>query len=470
MIVIPGFKNKSVAVFGLGVSGLATCEALVASGARVFTWDESARAREKTAGTEYLSEHPKKWPWQELVAVVVSPGVPLTHPKPHAIVRKANAENIPVYGDTELFAMAINALPDAQRPRIVTITGSNGKSTTTALIGHILKETGHDVHVGGNIGQAVLSLPAPDSDAIYVLEMSSFQLDITNSLRANAAVFLNLTPDHIDRHGDLAGYMTAKKRIFRNQKRDDVAVICVDDDHTQGICVELIAAANRKVIPVSAQGVLGNGVFALDGQLHYNLDGKTCLAGDLSGAHGLRGLHNHQNAAAALAVCIHLNVSPALVIRAAERFESLAHRMEAIGRIGKVQFVNDSKATNADAAARALKAFENIYWIAGGKAKEGGIDALGDALKNVRGVYLIGEAAESFEIQLGKSVQCFQCEDLKTAVTCAQKDASASDYPSPVVLLSPACASYDQFRNFLERGDLFREFVNEMASKNGEAA
>lgn len=470
MIVIPGFKNKSVGVFGLGVSGIATCEALVASGARVFTWDESARAREKTAGTEYLSEHPKNWPWQELESVVVSPGVPLTHPKPHAIVRKAKAENIPVYGDTELFAMAINALPESQRPRVVTITGSNGKSTTTALIGHILKETGHDVYVGGNIGQAVLSLPALDSEAIYVLEMSSFQLDITNTLRADAAVFLNLTPDHIDRHGDVAGYLAAKKRIFLNQEKDDVAVICVDDDYTQGICVELIAAADRKVTPVSAQGVLGSGVFVLDGQLHYNLDGKTCLAGDLDGAHALRGVHNHQNAAAALAVCVHLNVSPALVIRAAERFESLAHRMEEVGRIGKVLFVNDSKATNAEAAARAINAFEDIYWIAGGAPKEGGIDSISDGLENIRGAYLIGDAAEGFEVQLGSKVQCYQCGDLKTAMSSAYKDASASEHSSPVVLLSPACASFDQFKNFLERGNSFKEFVSKMAQENGEAA
>lgn len=470
MIVIPGFKNKSVGVFGLGVSGLATCEALVASGARVFTWDESARAREKTTGTEYLSEHPKNWPWQELASVVVSPGVPLTHPKPHAIVRKAKAENIPVYGDTELFALAINAMPKAQRPRIVTITGSNGKSTTTALIGHILKETGHDVYVGGNIGQAVLSLPAPDNDAIYVLEMSSFQLDITNSLRANAAVFLNLTPDHIDRHGDVAGYLAAKKRIFLNQEKEDVSVICVDDDYTQGICVELIAAADRKVTPVSAQGVLGSGVFVLDGQLHYNLDGKTCMAGDLTGAHSLRGLHNHQNAAAALAVCIHFNVSPALVIRAAERFESLAHRMEEVGRVGKVSFVNDSKATNADAAAHALNSYDDIYWIAGGNAKDGGVEAIVDGLKNVRGAYLIGEAAERFEEQLGNKVHCYQCGDLKSAIAYAQKDAAASDHLAPVVLLSPACASFDQFKNFLERGNCFKELVNKMAQENGEAA
>ncbi|MEM9617231.1 MAG: UDP-N-acetylmuramoyl-L-alanine--D-glutamate ligase [Pseudomonadota bacterium] len=470
MIVIPGFKNKAVGVFGLGVSGLATCEALVASGARVFTWDENATAREKTSGTEYFAEHPKKWPWDEIKTVVVSPGVPLTHPKPHAIVRKAQTEKIPVIGDTELFALAVNALPDGQRPRVAMITGSNGKSTTTALIGHILKETGYEVHVGGNIGEAVLSLPAPEKDTIYVLEMSSFQLDLTQSLRADAAVFLNLTPDHIERHGDVDGYLAAKKRIFLNQCEKDIAVICVDDDYTQGVCTEMMATGGRRVIPVSAQGVLGGGVFVLDGQLHYNFDGKTSLVGDLSGAHGLRGVHNHQNAAAALAVCIHFGVSPALFIRAAERFESLAHRMEEVGRIGKVFFVNDSKATNADAAGRALSAFQDVYWIAGGRQKDGGVASLTGALENVRGAYLVGEAAQEFEKQIGDTVNCIQCGDLKTAVAKAKEDAAGSDYGSPVVLLSPACASYDQFRNFQERGECFRDLVGDIAQENGEAA
>ncbi|MBL4618688.1 MAG: UDP-N-acetylmuramoyl-L-alanine--D-glutamate ligase [Marinicaulis sp.] len=474
MILIPGFKKKAVGVFGLGVSGIATCEALVASGASVYTWDENAKAREKTTSTEYLSEHPKKWPWDELAAVVVSPGIPLTHPKPHAIVRKSETHNIPVIGDTQLFAMAINALPEAERPKVVMVTGSNGKSTTTMLIGHILKEAGEVVQVGGNIGEAVLSLSALKKGAIYVLEMSSFQLDLTRSLRANVAVFLNLSPDHIDRHGDLAGYFKAKKRIFLNQTAEDTAVICVDDDHTQELCTELIANGGRKVIPVSSQCTLGGGAYALDGKLYYNFDGKTSLAGDLAGAHGLRGPHNHQNAAAAFAVCAQFGVAPTMFIRGAERFESLAHRMEEVARIGKVLFVNDSKATNADAAARALNTFDHIYWIAGGRPKKDGVSSLVGAmasrLESVCKVYLIGEAAGEFEKELGAAVDCVQCGDLKTAVMRAKEDAAASDHTSPVVLLSPACASYDQFPNFIERGNSFREYASEMLQANGEAA
>lgn len=470
MILIPDVKRKSIGVFGLGVSGIATCEALAASGARVFSFDENRQARDKTAQTEYRCEHPKNWPWKEMEAVIVSPGVPLTHPKPHAIVRKARMEKVPVMGDTELFARALNKLDARARPRIVGVTGSNGKSTTTALIGHILKQAGEDVYVGGNIGEAVLSLPAFESEAIYVLELSSFQLDLTESLRLNAAAFLNLSPDHIERHGSVDGYLKSKKRIFDNQTKDDLAVIGVDDDYAQSVCTELMARDLAEVRPVSSGSALGRGVYALDGKVYVNLDGKALQAGDLTGARGLRGPHNHQNAAAAIAVCERLGVSPALAVKAAHRFEGLAHRLEEVGRNGKVLFVNDSKATNADATARALNAFDEIFWIAGGKPKEGGALSLKPMMDRVRSVYLIGEAATAFEEQLRGSVHCVLSGDLEKAVAAASADAAKSDAKNPVVLLSPACASYDQFKNFVERGDRFRSLVSELASTNGEAA
>ena len=470
MIKIPDVKDKAVGVFGLGVSGLATAEALVASGARVYSWDENSDARAKTKNTEYLSEHPKKWPWADMTAVVVSPGVPLTHPKPHAIVRKARTENVPVIGDSELFARAINAIEESERPRVVAITGSNGKSTTTALIGHILSAVGETAHVGGNIGEAILALPAPSKHATYVLELSSFQLDLTYTLRANAAVFLNLTPDHIERHGNIEGYVAAKRRIFLNQMKDDVAVIGVDDDQSETICTEMTAKGVARTIPVSARSTLGCGVYSLAGKLFYNVEGKTTEAGDLTGAHALRGAHNHQNAAAALAVCHHLGIAPQLAVSAMERFEGLAHRMEALGVRGKTQFVNDSKATNAGAAARALNAYSDIFWIAGGKPKADGAAPLRDHMGPVRRAYLIGEAARSFEETLRGSVACVLCETLEAAVTAAWRDAEESNAPAPVVLLSPACASYDQFANFEKRGDAFRDIVSEICAKNGEAA
>lgn len=470
MITVPDMKGKSVGVFGLGVSGLATCEALAASGASVYSFDEKLEAREKTKNTEYRAEHPKDWPWKELEAVVVSPGVPLSHPKPHPIVKKARLEKIPVIGDTELFARAINALPERERPRIAAITGSNGKSTTTALIGHMLREAGEEVHVGGNIGEAIMSLPAPDRHAIYVLELSSFQLDLTHSLRANAAVFLNLTPDHIERHGSIDGYFAAKSRIFRNQEAGDLAVVGVDDSWGERLCTELTAAGRAHIAPVSASATLGRGVYALGDAIYFNLDGKTTNAGDLANARALRGVHNRQNAAAALAVALHFGASPAIAMKAARSFMSLAHRMEDITRMGKVLFVNDSKATNADAAARAIAAYDDVYWIAGGKPKEGGLAALKGKLGSVRKAYLIGEAADQFTQELKGDCKTRKCSTLKRAVVAAYKDAAASDNATPVVLLSPACASYDQFKNFEDRGDQFRTLVGDLQAENGAAA
>ncbi|MEM8771616.1 MAG: UDP-N-acetylmuramoyl-L-alanine--D-glutamate ligase [Pseudomonadota bacterium] len=463
-------KKKSVGVFGLGVSGIATCEALAASGASVYSWDENAKAREKTKDTEYLAEHPKEWPWKDLAALIVSPGVPLHHPKPHTIVRKAQIEKVEVIGDVELFARAVNAMPERERPRIAAVTGSNGKSTTTALIGHMLQEAGEEAYLGGNIGEAILSLPEPDARVIYVLELSSFQLDLTHSLRANAAAFLNLTPDHLDRHGTVDAYFEAKKRIFRNQTPDDLAIVSVDDVYGERLCTEMTARGAVKMAPISARATLGRGVYALKDSIYLNFDGKASKAGELGDAQGLRGPHNRQNAVAALAVATHLGVSPAIAMKAARSFRSLPHRLEEVGRAGKVVFVNDSKATNADAAARALAAFDDVYWIAGGKAKDGGLSALTGRLHNVRKAYFIGDAANAFSEQVGDEIAHDVCNDLSRAVSAALRDAAASDAPAPVVLLSPACASYDQFRNFEERGDRFRALVNDLLAENGEAA
>lgn len=459
MILIPGVKNKKIGVFGLGLSGLATCEALLASGAEVFSFDENARAREETADTEYRCEHPKEWPWKDLAALVVSPGVPLSHPKPHAIVRKAHQEKVPVFGDTELFARAVNAMPEAERPRLVGVTGTNGKSTTTALIGHILKEAGVDVYVGGNIGEAVLSLPAPQPGAVYVLELSSYQLDLTHSLRLDAAAFLNLAPDHLDRHGSMDNYLAAKMRIFLNQQPGDLAVVGVDDDYGEAACTELTARDVADVVPVSAQGTLGRGFYALGGRLFYNIDGKTAEAGDLSGVRALAGPHNHQNIAAAVAVASRFGAPPAVAAAATERFEGLRHRLEEVGRLGKVIFINDSKATNIAAAARALSACRDVYWIAGGRAKEDTVAELAPLMTHVRKAYFIGEAAAVFEDDLGGAADAVIAEDLESAVRQAAEDAREGEAEAPVVLLSPACASHDQFRNFEARGDAFRDAV-----------
>jgi len=470
MIEIPGIEKKKIGVFGLGATGLATCEALSASGAEVYSWDDKEEAREKTANTRYRAEHPKSWPWDELRSLALSPGVPLTHPAPHPIVRKAHQAGVEIIGDIEFFARAVNALPEKARPRIVAVTGSNGKSTTTALIGHVLKECGRDAIIGGNIGKPVLLLPSLEAYRTYVLELSSFQLDLAKTLRANTAILLNLSPDHIDRHGDMDGYAAAKRRIFLNQTKDDTAIIGVDDQWSQGVCAKLMSANAQRVMPISAEGSLGSGVFALDARLYYCLGDRNGEAGDISGISSLRGQHNWQNAAAALGAAIAEGVAPNIAVNAMDRFPGLPHRMEIVAKKGAVTFVNDSKATNADAASRALKSYSDIFWIAGGKAKEGGVASLRPLMNKVRGVYLIGEAARDFEGQLADAAPCFQCGDLPTAVARAARDAAASGLDAAVVMLSPACASYDQFRNFEERGEVFRKLANQVEMMNGEAA
>ncbi|MEO0400554.1 MAG: UDP-N-acetylmuramoyl-L-alanine--D-glutamate ligase [Pseudomonadota bacterium] len=464
MFPLPHAHKKKYGVFGLGASGLATCAALQEAGADVFCWDEAGAARDKTAQSAYSAVHPKEWPWSDLEALVLAPGVPLTHPKPHVIVRKAVQENVPVIGDIELFAQAVNALDEAGRPTVVAVTGSNGKSTTTALIGHILNETGARAYVGGNIGEAILSLPAPSANAVYVLELSSYQLDLARSLRVNTAVLLNISPDHLDRHGTMERYVAAKRRIFLHQTQDDRAVIGVGDAYTQAICAELTSERPETVVPFSATGALGRGVFALDGRLYYRVNDKNAEAGDISDVEALRGHHNAANAAAALAVVMGHGVAPSVAVRSMERFRGLAHRMETIARRGPLVIVNDSKATNVEAAAKALQSFGDVYWIAGGRAKDGGVDALSPLMERVRGAYLIGEAADAMAAALQGDTAVQQCGDLETAVAAAMRDAGASDAAHPVVLLSPACASQDQFKNFEERGETFRRLVMQVLS------
>ncbi|OFX00417.1 MAG: UDP-N-acetylmuramoyl-L-alanine--D-glutamate ligase [Alphaproteobacteria bacterium RIFCSPHIGHO2_12_FULL_63_12] len=470
MILIPGIAKKKIGVYGLGATGLATCEALSASGAEVYAWDDKEEARAKTVNTRYAAEHPKAWPWEDMRSLALSPGVPLTHPTPHPVVKKAHQAGVEVIGDIEFFARAVNALPPRERPRIIAVTGSNGKSTTTALIGHLLKECGRESIIGGNIGKPVLLLPPLEAFRTYVLELSSFQLDLAKTLRANTAILLNLSPDHIDRHGDMEGYAAAKRRIFLNQTADDTAIIGVDDPWSQGICAKLMSAAAQRVTPISAEGALGSGVFALNARLYYSLGERTGEAGDISGVPSLRGQHNWQNASAALAAAIAEGVAPNIAAKAMDRYPGLPHRMEIVAKKDAVTFVNDSKATNADAASRALKSYADIFWIAGGKAKEGGVVSLRPLMDKVRGVYLIGEAARDFEGQLAGAAPCFQCGDLPTAVARAARDAALSGLEAPVVLLSPACASYDQFRNFEERGEVFRKLANQTETIDGEAA
>jgi UDP-N-acetylmuramoylalanine--D-glutamate ligase len=468
MIPITEFKGRDVAVFGLARTGLAAARALAAGGARVHAWDDSdvTRAKAEAAGVPVSDINSRDW--RAFAALVLSPGVPLTFPEPHRVVTLAEATGVPIVSDIELFARAVNALPATQRPKLIGVTGTNGKSTTSALIAHILKEAGKDVRLGGNIGEAILDLPPLHAGAYYVIELSSFQLDITSSLRLDAAVWLNTTPDHLDRHGDMNAYVAAKRRIFLNQGAADWAVIGVDDSYCAMVCTELTRAAVQHVAPISSGQALGRGVSALSGKIVDSLSGRAENMADLGKAPALQGKHNAQNAAAAYAATRALGIDSRIIANAMTTFPGLPHRLERVGTIEGVRFINDSKATNANAAAQALAVYPRVYWIAGGVAKEGGITELASFFPRIAKAYLIGQSAGDFSDVLRGKVPLAMAGHLEAAVKMAFADAKASGEPHPVVLLSPACASFDQFKSYEDRGDQFRKFVVALSETAGK--
>ncbi|WP_439817450.1 UDP-N-acetylmuramoyl-L-alanine--D-glutamate ligase [Zavarzinia sp. CC-PAN008] len=451
MIVIRHLSGSAVAVFGLARSGLAAISALATGGARVYAWDDNASGRDAAKGGQATLLPPELMPWNRIAAVVLSPGVPLTHPAPHDIVLRAKALGIPVIGDVELFAHRLQDLPQAS---LIGITGTNGKSTTTALIGHLSRGLGVPTAVGGNIGQAVLELDALPAGGIYAIELSSYQLDLAPSLHPRVAIQLNLTPDHIDRHGDMAGYAAAKAKLFAHLEAGDTAIVGVDDEWSLALHDNLVA---RGIAPlaISIHHVVRHGAYVLDGLLFEAIEGNARLIGDLKQARALPGAHNWQNAAAAYLALRALGHTAEAVFAQILGFPGLAHRMELVAERAGVRFVNDSKATNADAAARALAAYDRIHWIAGGKAKAGGIASLAPFFPRIAHAYLIGDAQDAFAATLGNAVPHSLSGDLATAVA----NAAAQAEPGSVVLLSPACASFDQFRDFEQRGDAFRAAV-----------
>ncbi len=464
MITVRGFAGKRVAVFGLARTGLTAARALVAGGAEVALWDEKpeARAAAMAEGLPLVDLHAADW--MDFDALMLSPGVPLTHPKPHWTVERARADRVEILGDVELFARTVAACAEGRKPKVVAITGTNGKSTTTALLGHIVRSAGKDAQVGGNIGLGVLGLEEMHGGAVYVLELSSYQLDLTFSLKADAAVLLNISPDHLDRHGGMEGYVAAKRRVFQNQIKGDVAVIGVDDDWCSHICTELVAANRRTIRPISSGRSMGRGVYALSGVLYDATGDRVIEVADLLRAEALPGRHNWQNAAAAYAAAVAVGISPADAARGLMSFKGLAHRMENLPAIGRVKFVNDSKATNADAARQAMSAIPKFYWIAGGVPKAGGIEPLADLFPRIKKAYLIGEAAADFKTTLEGRAAAVIAGDLATATEMALRDAAASGEDA-VVLLSPACASFDQFPDFEVRGDAFRAAVAGLSVK-----
>jgi UDP-N-acetylmuramoylalanine--D-glutamate ligase len=462
MIPVRGFEGRTVAVFGLARTGLAAARALAAGGAEVALWDEKPAARAAAEAEGFKLVDLSKADWSQFAALMLSPGVPLTHPAPHWTVERAREAGVEILGDIELFARTVNVAPEHKRPKIVAVTGTNGKSTTTALIGHVCAQAGRDSRIGGNIGVGVLGLDDMHGGAVYVLELSSYQLDLTSSLKPDVAIILNISPDHLDRHGGMEGYVAAKRRILLNQGKGDTAVIGVDDPWGARICTEITAANRRTIVSISASKAMGRGVYALDGLLYDATGERAVEVADLKRARSLPGRHNWQNAAAAYAAAKGLGIAPEEAAEHLMTFPGLAHRMETVGAIGRVRFVNDSKATNTDAARQAMSSYPKFYWIAGGQPKTGGIDALQDLFGRVEKAYLIGEAQDAFAQTLKGRAEVAECGTMEAAVAAAFADADASGQDA-IVLLSPACASFDQYADFEERGEDFRAAVERLA-------
>jgi UDP-N-acetylmuramoylalanine--D-glutamate ligase len=457
MIKLQNYNNKNIAVFGLGKAGMSTVRALSESGANIFVWDDGDKAREKLFLEKLpnvIIQEPSTYKWDEISALIFSPGIPLTHPAPHPIVSIAKATNCPIICDVELL---YTAQKDA---KFIGITGTNGKSTTTALTGHILKESGIKSDVGGNIGIPALDLEPLGQSGFYVVEMSSYQLDLIKDTHFNISILLNITPDHLDRHGGMEGYIKAKEHIYKTQGANDVAIIGVDDEHSLKIYNHL--KKHRKIshiIPISAEKEVAGGIAVLDGVVIDNINNKKYELGYLK---RLAGKHNAQNIAAAFAAASFAGVAGDDIVKAVKTFMGLPHRMQYIAEIEGVTFINDSKATNAEAAAKALVTFDNIYWIAGGMAKEGGITSLGEFFPKIKHAYLIGAAQDEFAETLKGKVSNSKCGDLAHAFAKAKEDALKDKKNKPVVLLSPACASFDQWPNFEVRGDAFAGMVREI--------
>ncbi len=455
MIPVTAFHGKRVALFGLGGSGLVTCRALMAGGAELVAFDDNPASVELAEAQGIATANLREADWSTFDALVLAPGVPLTHPQPHWTVEMAGRAGVPIVGDVELFFRQMAA--EGRRAPVIAITGTNGKSTTTALISHVLKSAGRDVQMGGNIGRAVLDLDpvsARAANQVYVVECSSYQIDTTGSLNPHVGVLLNLTPDHLERHGTMQNYAAIKERLVA---KSDLAVVGLDDRY----CVDIannLSAAGKPLLRISMQTDRGADLF-YDGQGICGETGAQLVS--LKSIGSLRGLHNGQNAAAAFAACQAVGLSADDIQAGFRSFPGLVHRLEQVGTVGDVLFMNDSKATNAEAAAPALSSFEKVHWIAGGLPKDGGIESLAPHFSRVVKAYFIGEAASLFASQLNDTIPYEISGTLKQAVNHAASDAAEAG-GAQTVLLSPAAASFDQFPNFEKRGDAFKEAVRRL--------
>ena len=461
MIPVTTFAGKKVALFGLGGSGLASASALLAGGADVVAFDDDAQSVAKANAAGIPTADLRQADWSRIAALVLAPGVPLTHPAPHWVVQLAQKAAVEVIGDIELFCRERRRVaPDVP---LVAITGTNGKSTTTALVAHLMSSAGIDAQLGGNIGTAILSLAPPRASLIqplrvHVIECSSYQIDLAPTLDPSIGILINLSEDHLDRHGTMEHYAAVKERLVAGVPQQGTTIVGVDDEWCREIA-DRLERSGKRVIRISVRGKLSDGLYIEEQRIMRAARAGASAVAELGGIGSLRGLHNAQNAACAAAAALALGLDPAAIQAGLRSFPGLAHRMEEVGRRGAVLFVNDSKATNADSAAQALACFNDIFWIAGGKPKTGGIESLRKFFPRIRKAYLIGEAAEAFAVTLGGDVPHEITGTLDKALVAAARDAAAAAAPEPVVLLSPACASFDQYRNFEVRGDAFRDLV-----------
>jgi len=461
MISCDGFTNKRVAVLGLGKSGLAAARALSLSGARVFAWDDCEPSREKAVNEGVTVRSFDRINWGQMDALVISPGIAHTFPKSHPAAFDAKQAGVPIIGDVELLATSGSPAPQ------IAITGTNGKSTTTALLGHIVDQSGRNVEIGGNLGPSICNMAMMERDDLYVLELSSFQLELCPSSRFKVSVLLNITPDHLDRHGGMAGYVQAKRNVFHNQGAGDFAVVCLDDAPTAKVFDELDRKKGRTVVPVATTCKAHGGVYIEDGNLIDDLSGEAQIIMSLDKLANLPGVHNAQNIVAAYAAARKVRVEIEDIIQGIQSFPGLAHRQEIIEYFDGITFVNDSKATNAEATQKAVACYEHLYLILGGRAKETGLRGLGDLYPHIQKAFLIGECAEDFAADLEGKVDYEISGDLETATHAARDAAVKGGLSDAVVLLSPACASFDQFANFEERGDAFRMIVDKMRVQRG---
>jgi len=461
MIEAVMYKGQHVAVFGLGKSGMSTVRSLVNGKAHVYAYDDSQDMREQLSACQlqhvYVTD-PTSWDWKKMAALVLSPGIPLFYPTPHPVVKQAQAVHCPIISDNEVLYAACPAAS------YVGITGTNGKSTTTSLIYHLLHQAGHQTQIGGNIGIPVLSLNPMKAPGIFVLELSSYQLDLSNKMHCEVGVILNVTPDHLDRHNTMQEYITAKQRIFRHQTSGNKAIIGVDDAYGVAMVEALkTQSGGGLVIPISSRKRQPGGVSVLEGVIYDDMvSPKTIPIGTVD---HLKGEHNAQNIAAAYAAVKHFGIGDGQFIAGLRSFVGLDHRMQYMGVLGNVTFYNDSKATNADATAKALTVSDHVFWIAGGQAKAGGITSLESYFPHVKHAYLIGDAQEDFARTLEGKVAYTKSGTLEKAVEQATRAAMASAYRDAVVLLSPACASFDQFQNFMVRGERFGALVQALGVK-----